>query len=484
MGNKPVFRGLLTSIWDSRWTEPQHSLLSSPFRGARSSLLPLTPEAGPPGRALSGGPIPPSARYQVADYALITKPAELDDLVRRLARERVIAVDTEADSFYHYFEKLCLVQIGYRGGIALVDPLDLPKDGLEPLRPILADPGIRKIFHAADYDLYVLSRYGGFRVHNIFDTMISAQLLGYPAVGLAALAERHFGVHMSKDQQRTDWSRRELKTVQLEYAAGDVRYLAELSQKLERELRAKKRLVWAQSEFRALEERVWPEREFDTDGYMRIKGSRQLPPRGLAVLRELFLMRDARAREMDRPPFKVLGNGTLLDLAKNPPRSRRTLGECRGVTELVVRRLGKEIIDAIKRGLQAPETPAPEPKRSGNGRRRLDRRAEVRLERLKKWRARRAEELELDPGVFCPNVTLEEIAWGNPTSAAECAKLKPVKPWWAESFAAEVVLALQPEEQPEPDPKPEAKAGADADPRRPAGRRRGGRGRKRRSGKR
>ena len=81
-------------------------------------------------------------------------------------------------------------------------------------------------------------------------------------------------------------------------------------------------------------------------------------------------------------------------------------------------------------------------------------------------------------------VTLEEIAWGNPTSAAECAKLKPVKPWWAESFAAEVVLALQPEEQPEPDPKPEAKAGADADPRRPAGRRRGGRGRKRRSGKR
>jgi ribonuclease D len=425
----------------------------------------------------------------VADYALITTPAELDELVQKLSRERVIAVDTEADSFYHYFDKLCLVQIGYRGGIALVDPLVLPEDGLEPLRPILANPEIRKIFHAADYDLYVLSRYGDFRVRNIFDTMISAQLLGYPAVGLAALAERHFGVHMSKDQQRTDWSRRELKTVQLEYAAGDVRYLAELAQKLERELRAKKRLNWAESEFRALEERVWPEREFDKYGFMRIKGSRQLPPRGLAVLRELFLMRDARAREMDRPPFKVLGNGTLLDLAKNPPRSRRALAECKGVTELVVRRMGKELIEAIKQGLQGPEVPPPEPKRGGNGRRRLDRRAEVRLERLKKWRARRAEELELDPGVFCPNITLEEIAWGNPADAEACAKLKHVKPWWAESFAVEVVAALQPAEQPETEAGAEAGGGGakrdgDAQPERPAGRRRGGRGRKRRSGKR
>ena len=135
----------------------------------------------------------------MADYVLIETPEQLDELVQKLARERVIAVDTEADSFYHYFDKLCLVQIGYRGGIALVDPVTLPKRGLRPLAPILADPGIRKIFHAADYDLYVLSRYGGFQVRNIFDTMASAQLLGYPAVGLAAIVERHFGVKMSKD---------------------------------------------------------------------------------------------------------------------------------------------------------------------------------------------------------------------------------------------------------------------------------------------
>jgi ribonuclease D len=406
----------------------------------------------------------------VADYALITKPAELDDLVRRLSRERVIAVDTEADSFYHYFDKLCLVQIGYRGGIALVDPLVLPKDGLEPLRPILADPGIRKIFHAADYDLYVLSRYGGFRVKNIFDTMISAQLLGYPAVGLAAIVDRHFGVKMSKDQQRTDWSRRPLKDAQITYAAADVEYLIELTQKLERELRAKKRLEWAHQEFALLEEKIWAEREFDADGYMRIKGSKQLAPQSLAVLRELFLMRDARAREIDRPPFKVLGNGTLLEVARDPPRSKRALQGRKGITDLVLRRMGSDIMAAIKRGLDAPEAPPPDKKR-GSGRRRLDRRAEARLERLKEWRARRAVELELDPGVFCPNITLEEVAWANPETPADCAKLGPVKAWWADSFAAEVIAAVQPA-----DGEP-----AEA-PARPRSSSRGGRGRRRRGG--
>ncbi|MBW2280492.1 MAG: HRDC domain-containing protein [Deltaproteobacteria bacterium] len=375
----------------------------------------------------------------MADHSLIESPEELEVLARRLSREKVIAVDTEADSFYHYHEKLCLVQIGYRGGIALVDPLLLPPKGLQPLAPIFADPNVRKILHAAEYDLYVLNRYGGFRVRNLFDTMASAQLLGYPAVGLAALVERHFGVKLSKDQQRTDWSRRPLRNAQVEYAASDVRYLVELTAILEKELRAKKRLEWAQEEFLSLEEKEWSEREFDATGYMRIKGAKKLSPRGLAVLREVFLVRDARARELDRPPFKVMGNGTLLELAQKPPRSKRALSGRKGMTELVVRRLGQEVLDAVNRGLEGPEQPPPEKKPSGAPRRRLDRRAEARLDRLKRWRARRAKELSMDPGVFCPNVTLEEVAWANPESPDDLLELGPVKGWWARSFGQEVI---------------------------------------------
>ena len=378
----------------------------------------------------------------MAEHAFIDTVAEVEELAAKLALEKVIAVDTEADSFFHYFDKLCLVQISASCGTFLIDPLAVPARAFDALAPVMADPAIRKVFHAAEYDLFVLNRHSGIRVRNLFDTMISAQLLGYPAVGYGALVERHFDVRLSKDQQRTDWSRRPLKDVQITYAAADVAYLVELSQILERELESHGRLSWAQAEFAALEQRVWPEREFDEQGYLRIKGARKLPARNLAVLRELFLLRDKRARESDRPPFKVMGNGTLLDLAQNPPLSRRALGKRRGITDLVLRRMGQEVVDAVTRGFEGPEHPPLERKAAGNGRRRLDRRGEARLEELKRWRAQRARELGLDPGVFCPNASLEEIAGELPRNAEELARLPALKSWWAQHFGAELLRVL------------------------------------------
>ena len=380
----------------------------------------------------------------MAEYRFIDRLTEVEELASKLALEKVIAVDTEADSFFHYFDKLCLVQVSASCGTFLIDPLSMPPRGLAPLAPVLADPAIRKVFHAAEYDLFVLHRHCGLRVRSLFDTMVSAQMLGYPAVGLGALVERHFDVKLSKDQQRTDWSRRPLRDVQLDYAAADVNYLSELARILERELVEKKRLQWAQAEFATLEGRVWPEREFDEQGYLRIKGARKLSARGLAVLRELFLFRDKRAREGDRPPFKVMGNGTLLDLAQNPPTSRRALAARRGITDLVLRRFGQELLDAITRGVEGPEHPPLERKAAseGNGRRRLDRRGEARLEELKRWRAVRARELSLDPGVFCPNASLEEIAGALPRNLDELRGLTALKPWWADQFGAEVLGVL------------------------------------------
>ena len=134
------------------------------------------------------------------------------------------------------------------------------------------------LFHAAEYDLFVLKRDCGFRFSNLFDTMVSAQLLGYPSVGLAALVEHHFDVSLPKDEQRSDWSRRPLSDKQQTYAAADVQYLIRLSEKLERELKKKKRHEWATTEFESLTRREWPTREFDSRGYLRIKGARKLDP--------------------------------------------------------------------------------------------------------------------------------------------------------------------------------------------------------------
>jgi len=150
-------------------------------------------------------------RPQVADFQLIETREDLDSLAQELLGEKLLAFDTEADSFYHYFDKTCLVQVATRRQIYLIDPLALggPKE-LSPLAPVFASPDICKIFHAAEYDLFVLKRDCGFEFRNLFDTMISAQILGYPSVGLAGIAKRHFGVNLPKEQQRSDWSTRPL----------------------------------------------------------------------------------------------------------------------------------------------------------------------------------------------------------------------------------------------------------------------------------
>ena len=377
----------------------------------------------------------------MADYERIERESDLRALSRDLLRETVIAVDTEADSFYHYYDKTCLVQIGTSQGIYLIDPLALggPAE-LAPLAPVFASKKIRKIFHAAEYDLYVLKRDCSFEFENLFDTMVSAQLLGYPAVGLAALAQRHFDVSLPKDEQRSDWSSRPLRENQLIYAAADVTYLVRLADLLEAQLRELGRFEWAEQEFEALMRRTWPVREFDDAGYLRIKGAKALDATSLAVLRELYLMRDARAREVDRPPFKVLGNRTLMEIAQLQPVHQHELAEIKGVTELILRRLGREVLAAVTRGQHAPHEPL---RKAANGRRRMDRRTERRVERLKSWRAKRAKELELDPGVLCPNTGLEAIAWRDPSLREDLAEVPELKRWFIGAFAQEIIDALR-----------------------------------------
>ncbi|NNL65488.1 MAG: ribonuclease D [Myxococcales bacterium] len=377
----------------------------------------------------------------MAEYELIEKASDLKALCRHLEKERVVAFDTEADSFYHYFDKTCLIQVADRKKNWLIDPLALGgATELAPLAPIFASPDIRKIFHAAEYDIYILKRDFGFEFMNLFDTMVSAQLLGYPSVGLAALAERHFDVSLPKDEQRSDWSVRPLTGNQLSYAAADVVYLCRLADKLERELRKAKRLDWAYEEFAALTRRAWPAREFDKLGYLKIKGARGLDPESLAALRELFLMRDARARKLDRPPFKVLGNRALLEIAQRRPETEESLGQIKGVTDLILRRMGRDLLAAVAKG--AKKSHGPIPKTAGGSRRRMDRRTERRLEILKRWRTERSTALAMDPGVFAPNSALEAVAWKNPDSAEELTELVELKGWFIREFGAEVVEAL------------------------------------------
>jgi len=378
---------------------------------------------------------------ELSDYEIITQRPELERLAKQLLREEVVAFDTEADSFYHYFDKVCLVQVATRTGCWLVDPIALGgASELEPLGAVFASPKVKVLFHAAEYDIYVLKRDCGFEFTNLFDTMVSAQLLGYPAIGLSALVEKHFGVSLPKDEQRSDWSRRPLTEKQLRYAASDVRYLIQLAETLEGELRGAGRFDWAKNDFETLCGRRWPDREFDELGYLRITGARALDPVALAVLRELYLLRDQRSREIDRPPFKVLGNRTLLEIAREKISDLDSLAEIKGITDLILKRLGKDLVAAVKKGLRKPHGPIP--RLDTSVRRRMDRPTEKRLAALKEWRGPRARSLALDRGVLCPNAALEAIAWANPAAAEDMKGIAELKDWFVREFGEEIVGVL------------------------------------------
>ena len=157
---------------------------------------------------------------------IITTAPALAAFAQKLAGQSSIAVDLEADSMHSYREKVCLLQFTTEEETVLVDPLAVTD--LAPLGPVLANPGIRKIFHAADYDIRCLYRDFSLEINGLFDTMIACQFLGEEKVGLADVLLKYFGIELDKQYQRADWSKRPLSPEMIRYAAEDTAHLHRL----------------------------------------------------------------------------------------------------------------------------------------------------------------------------------------------------------------------------------------------------------------
>jgi ribonuclease D len=369
---------------------------------------------------------------------LIRTPAELASLAGRLRLEPLLAVDTEAASFHRYVDRVYLLQISSRQETAVVDPL--ATEGLEPIRELLADPAIEIVFHDADYDLRLLHREYGYTALNLFDTRIAAQLLNEPGVGLAALLEKHVGVRLDKRFQRADWSTRPLSPEMLDYAASDTRYLPQLRDILRQGLEERGRFGWAQEEFALLEDiRATPPDQVEP-GWLRLKGAKALRPRELAILREVWEWREAAARRADRATFRILNNEPMLAMAKSPPRDQAELKAIPGVSAEQAERRGRDILAAVRRGVELPEGDLPRITRPP--RRVPDLAYEERLERLKAARNRLAQDYDLAPGVVCPNGTLEAIARLDPRTAARLGEVTELRRWQLREFGDELLKAL------------------------------------------
>jgi ribonuclease D len=360
-------------------------------------------------------------------FEYVDNESSLRALTKALGRAERVALDTEADSLHHYFEKVCLIQLTFNQSNYIVDPL--AQLDLSAFLSTLA--GKNLLVHGGEYDLRMMLSSLDFKPQKeVFDTLPAAQLVGCDQLGLVALAEKYLGVTLSKHGQRSDWSRRPLTPAQLAYAVDDTRYLAPLAEALAAELARLGRAKWHREMCRHIVEVTQEEKPpADPDRIWRIKGCRDLTNRQLAFVRELWHWRDREARAADLPPFKVIGNQGLLDLTlwattgrgrdlrKGPKLPRSCIGNRLAALQQAL---------AAARNLPDDRLPT-QPKSRGT-------RPEFgpELERVRSVCNRIAAEHGMESSLIASRKTLETLSLQKPRTLDEIKRIGRLMPWQVE----------------------------------------------------
>ena len=365
---------------------------------------------------------------------IVSQSAQLDVAVQGMVGSPAIALDTESNSFHHYPEQLCLIQIATRNKVHIIDTISL-KD-LAPLKEVLVDDSIMKVVHGADYDVRSLDRHYGFRIRNLYDTNIAARFAGITQVGLVALVKDLLGVSINKSKrlQRVDWGRRPLSAEALDYATTDVRHLLALRETLDQRLQALGRTAWVAEECARLEEVRYTAPDLET-AYLSVKGAKNLDGCGLAILRSLFLFREEEARRQHRPPFFVMPDIALISLATSP---KVALSEVPGLGQAGLQRFGRGLQQALRDGLAAPPIHRPPPMTAE----RVSHEQIQRLSHLKAWRASLGATLSLDPTLLWPKASLERLAKAPDTLGVELTSAS-ISRWQRDHFAPSLHAYLE-----------------------------------------
>jgi ribonuclease D len=369
----------------------------------------------------------------------VDNPKKLGEMIPRLMKEPVIAVDTESNSLYAYQERVCLIQFSTPDKDYLVDPLAI--DDLSPLGRLFASSKIEKIFHAAEYDLIMLDLDFGYELNALFDTMVAARILGWKAVGLGSILQDQFGIQVQKKYQRANWGRRPLPDDMLTYAQLDTHYLIPLRAHLKVELEAADRWPLAQEDFRRGCQVHTHHQENNAVDCWRVNGARELNPRQLAVLQEVCIYRDQIARSSDRPLFKVINNKTLYQIAENCPNTSSELESIKGFSQKQMRWLGRGLLAAVKRGLKAKQAPKlphkPRPSEAYL----------IRVDKLRQWRKNTARAMGVESDIVLPKDLLFDLAEKNPLTYPQISEILHSVPWRLERFGSQIFDLLSTEKR-------------------------------------
>jgi ribonuclease D len=364
----------------------------------------------------------------------------LAETVSLLIRKRRLGIDLEADSMYHFKEKVCLIQIATPDRIFIIDPLSV-KD-LTPLSRVFTEKRIQKIFHGADYDIRSLYRDYKISIKNLFDTELACRFLGMTQTGLEKVTQKYFGQTLNKKYQKKDWSQRPLPSQMIEYAAKDTCYLMPLAAIVKKKLKEKNRLAWVAEECELLS-RVRPSPASCDPIFLNFKGAGKLKRRSLSVLEDLLHYRKQVAEQTDKPLFKIIGNRSLLTLAIRMPSSFQALQKSQTLSAVQLKRYGSAVLNIIQAGLKRPENELPEyPKRTPP---RTQYAVALRIKMLKTWREETAAALGIDPALVLNKSQMLAIATQNPVHLKSLKKIEWLRRWQIREFGTDILNVLHAE---------------------------------------
>lgn len=264
-------------------------------------------------------------------HSLITTSAALADLCTRLAKSDFVCVDTEFMRENTFWPELCLIQIADSEEAAAIDPLARDLD-MKPLMDLLVNnENVLKIFHAGGQDVEIIYNITGKTPHPIFDTQIAMMAVSQSEqIGYSNLVESWLGTVVDKGARFTDWSRRPLTDRQIDYAIGDVTYLATIFPKLLKRLIKTGRGVWLNVEMEKLADPA-NYRNDPGQAWQRIKASGRNPGM-LGRLKALAHWRELEAQDKNIPRGRIARDETLADIASHPPKVQADLAKVRGLS--------------------------------------------------------------------------------------------------------------------------------------------------------
>ncbi len=298
-------------------------------------------------------------------HPLITTTAALAELCSRLAQSEAVCVDTEFMRENTFYPLLCLVQVGTAEEAAAIDPL---ADGLDltPLLDLLCkNEDVLKVFHAGGQDVEIVYNLTGKTPHPIFDTQVAMMAISQSEqIGYANLVENWLGKTIDKGARFTDWSRRPLSERQIEYAIGDVTYLAKIFPKILDRLIKTGRGHWLNAEMEKLADPANYANDLAT-AWRRIRAPSRNPA-VLGRLKALAAWRESEAMDKDIPRGRIMRDETLADLASQPPKAQEDLAKVRGLSQAWRENdIGRRLMRVLQGATDLPADEMPEKPQRG-----------------------------------------------------------------------------------------------------------------------